>query len=85
MKIPSNIEKVKKITLIIRQISTLCTFEKMFQTKKTRIKSLVFSHYFSSNNSASNSFNFSSNTCNASFTGSGDAISTPAFFNTSIG
>ena len=36
-------------------------------------------HYFSSNNNASNSFNFSSNTCSASFTGSGDAISTPAF------
>lgn len=40
---------------------------------------LVFFHYFSSNNNASNSFNFSSNTCSASFTGSGDAISTPAF------
>ena len=41
------------------------------------------SFYFTSNDS--NSFNFSSNTFNASRIGSAFVISTPAFFNTSIG
>ncbi len=76
-----SVRKNKEIHLIF---STNIDIE-FIQQKKTRIQSLVFFHYFSSNNNASNSFNFSSNTCSASFTGSGDAISTPAFFSTSIG
>ncbi len=81
--------KCNKLTLLSQIRHTLDVYP-LREAKRPRSSTIFFMQYgkatvYSASNNCSNSFNFSSNTRQASSIGAAVFISTPAFFNTSIG
>ena len=88
-----NLSRLKgkcNILTLLSQIRHTLDVYPLREAKRPRSSTIFFMQYgkatvYSASNNCSNSFNFSSNTRHASSIGAAVFISTPAFFNTSIG